>query len=271
MEDVLSNYFKNASSNNRIGHAFLCANTRYELIKEKLELTIKEYLIKDLFYIEECPDIYIIEPETSVIKKEQIHNMQSEIIKTSQTNNMKIYIIKECDKLHPSAANSLLKMLEEPGNNVYSFLITENLEKVMPTIVSRCQLLYMNTISNKDYTEDEIAGTLENITNIEIKGMKTLAYNYKNYKKMTKEDLKKSLNIVEYFYRDCLNYINGLELEYFLDKEEIIGTVVNKNTSKSLIKKSLIINENINLLNYNVNINSFIDKILIELWRCNNE
>jgi hypothetical protein len=45
----------------------------------------------------------------------------------------------------------------------------------------------------------------------------------------------------------------------------------NSNEIELLSKKILVINSNINLLNYNLNKNLAIDKFLIEMWRCNNE
>ena len=50
-----------------------------------------------------------------------------------------IYIINQCDKLNSSSANSLLKFLEEPEDNIIGFFITNSKMNVISTVRSRCQ------------------------------------------------------------------------------------------------------------------------------------
>lgn len=53
----------------------------------------------------------------------------------------KVFIIAEAEELRPEAANALLKLLEEPPQNLKLILVTANLHKLLPTIKSRCQML----------------------------------------------------------------------------------------------------------------------------------
>nr|WP_306305561.1 hypothetical protein [Lactococcus fujiensis] len=50
-------------------------------------------------------------------------------------------IIREADKMHQNAANALLKSIEEPENDTYIFLISQNENLVLPTILSRTQVI----------------------------------------------------------------------------------------------------------------------------------
>lgn len=54
----------------------------------------------------------------------------------------KIFIITEADQMRPEAANALLKMLEEPPQNLMLILITSRIHRILPTIRSRCQLVH---------------------------------------------------------------------------------------------------------------------------------
>ena len=92
-------------------------------------------------------NVVIIEAENEVIKKEQIENLIHEFSMTSIEGENQIYIIKDADKMNPSASNALLKFLEEPVSNRYGFLITTDKNRLLPTIVSRTQVIHFKPIS----------------------------------------------------------------------------------------------------------------------------
>lgn len=66
-------------------------------------------------------DVLIVNPQKDKITKEQIIDIQMELANKSQINNNRVYIITEANKMNDYAANSLLKFLEEPQENVYAF------------------------------------------------------------------------------------------------------------------------------------------------------
>ena len=53
------------------------------------------------------------------------------------------------EKMNSQAANSFLKILEEPPKNTYFFLIAENTELVLPTLLSRCQQITLGPINSE--------------------------------------------------------------------------------------------------------------------------
>lgn len=101
------------------------------------------------------PNVYVIEPDGTMIKKKQIQELQTEFSKTSIEPGKKIYIIKNIDKINTSAANALLKFLEEPFPNVHAILTTSNINRILPTIISRSQVVSFHSV-NKDVLCDEI-------------------------------------------------------------------------------------------------------------------
>ncbi len=65
----------------------------------------------------------------------------------------RVYIIEQCDTLTPSAANSLLKVLEEPPSYSLFILLAPHSSRVLPTIVSRCQMVRVNAVSVQELAD----------------------------------------------------------------------------------------------------------------------
>jgi DNA polymerase III subunit delta' len=81
-----------------------------------------------------------------------------------------VWIIPECERLNDEAANKLLKSLEEPPAHVYFLLVADRLERVKPTIVSRCQVVDFAPVSDA-----EVAGHLEHVHHVPPDEAATLA------------------------------------------------------------------------------------------------
>lgn len=93
------------------------------------------------------PDVLFVEPDGQTIKVDQIRLLKSEFSKSGMESAQKVLIIDQAEKMTVSAANSLLKFIEEPDGQTYIFLLTENSEKILPTIRSRCQLVHFHAPS----------------------------------------------------------------------------------------------------------------------------
>jgi DNA polymerase-3 subunit delta' len=91
--------------------------------------------------------------------------LQTEFSKTALVTGPRIYVIKSIEKISQAAANSLLKFMEEPQSHfVFGFLMTENLDDVLPTIQSRSQILHLKSIDEKDLEAELIKqGVSENV------------------------------------------------------------------------------------------------------------
>ncbi len=86
----------------------------------------------------EHPDVHIIRPEKKEIKISQIRNLIKEANLKTFTSRYKIFIIDDADAMRDIAENSFLKTLEEPPDNTIIILIVHNINKLLPTIISRC-------------------------------------------------------------------------------------------------------------------------------------
>jgi DNA polymerase-3 subunit delta' len=106
------------------------------------------------------PDVHLIQKDnSSFIKIEQIHQMQREISMSAFEGKYKVFVILNAEDLTAEAANSLLKVLEEPPRNSLIILIVSDITRIFPTIVSRCQKIRFYPIDphqaeiilNRDY------------------------------------------------------------------------------------------------------------------------
>ncbi|NTU57644.1 MAG: AAA family ATPase [Chlorobiaceae bacterium] len=75
------------------------------------------------------------------ILTEQVVMLQQKASLAPRDGGKKVFIISQAERLHPSAANKLLKLLEEPPAHVLFILVTSRPESVLPTIRSRCQAI----------------------------------------------------------------------------------------------------------------------------------
>ncbi len=269
MNSLLIKHFERDYQSNRLSHAFLVCNTYYEEIKDDLEYVLSNYFFDVNKDLNDNPDLYIIKPTNGKILKDEIIKLQESFMTYSLTNKNKVYIIEEVEKMNQHASNSLLKFLEEPAQNIYAILITSNLNKVLPTIKSRCQILMIdnkNDFNMLSYDKDYINKILDIISVFEKDGYDFLPYIYTNFnKKIEKEDLKSFIKVVKYFYEDCLNNILNNEIVNFKDYRDYVIKVSKLNDVKKIVNKLYIIVKEENKLDYNLNTNLFLDNLLIRL------
>ena len=96
------------------------------------------------------PDVMEIQPEKNVLKIEQMRLLRDVAYFKPMTGKKRIFIVAEAEKMTDEAANSLLKILEEPPLFSYIILMTHNPFLLMSTIKSRCQVLNFLPISKED-------------------------------------------------------------------------------------------------------------------------
>lgn len=169
-------YLKNAKKNNRLAHAYILEGARgvgkNELAhyfacmlysNEEVDLNKNEcrLILNDDFL-----NVYTIYPQnkSNVITKDQILKLKEEFSYTSQIKGPRVYIINDVDTMNVSSANSLLKFIEEPQNDLYGILLTTNSKKILPTILSRCQLITLNELDSDFIRRELIKSGIDNET-----------------------------------------------------------------------------------------------------------
>lgn len=77
----------------------------------------------------------------SIIKIDQIRELESFVGVGSHRNGRRVVLITEADAMPPAAANALLKILEEPPSNLYFILVSSKQKSLLPTLRSRCRVI----------------------------------------------------------------------------------------------------------------------------------
>ena len=101
------------------------------------------------------PDFIVLDGSKSSIKKEEVGNIETQFEKTAfESKGIMIYILHLVENMSVEAINSILKFLEEPESEIYAFLTTNNENSVLPTIISRCQLLRLKLVDRNEVIKD---------------------------------------------------------------------------------------------------------------------
>lgn len=96
-----------------------------------------------------CPDFIVYSPEKDVVKIEFMRELKELAYVRPMLGGRRVFIVDEAEKMNVEAANSILKILEEPPPYTYIILIATNPELVLPTIKSRCRVLSFAPISDR--------------------------------------------------------------------------------------------------------------------------
>jgi DNA polymerase-3 subunit delta' len=96
------------------------------------------------------PDVMELVPEKDKLKIEQMRILKSTAYLKPMVGKKRVFLIGQADKMTEEAANSLLKILEEPPPLSHILLLTDNPYLIIPTIKSRCQILAFSPIFQED-------------------------------------------------------------------------------------------------------------------------
>ena len=188
--DLLNRYKSNNLPNSILIHGLSGIGKRTflnKLVKNILNIEFKDNNVDhhlNLFKNNTHPNIKIIEKEidskTGKIKSnitiEQIRRLKTFLNSTTTIqNSSKIVIVDSADYLNISSANSMLKILEEPKENTYIFLISNQISLLLPTIRSRCLKIKFNTHNLTNFT-NIIKDNIDEISNEEINFYFELTY-----------------------------------------------------------------------------------------------
>lgn len=314
MQPKVTKMLLNSYRKGRLAHAYLFEGEKGTKKKELATMFAKLlYCENEKKPCNECinclridhhnhPNVLLIEPDGNTLKKEQILYLQKEYAKTTLEVGPKVYIVNEIEKMSVNASNSLLKFIEEPEKDTYTILITDNLHQILPTIISRCQVLNFQPIDKKMMVkhlencgvDEHLAHICSHLTNdldvaIEISSDEVLV----NVSDLVITIVQALLNGNEDLIIICENsqvdlYNNKKELYYFLDllllairdiqkykmeQEDVVFKQIKpiqKNLHHNITSETivyyikLILDAKINI-EYNANVMLLVDNLLIKM------
>jgi DNA polymerase-3 subunit gamma/tau len=229
---------KNAIRNNHLAHAFLFTGPRgvgKTTCARILAKTINcEALTDEGEACDQCPSCLSFNTGASFNVHEldaasnnsvdDIRELTEQVRFAPQSGKYKIYIVDEVHMLSASAFNAFLKTLEEPPAHAIFILATTEKHKIIPTILSRCQIFDFKRITSSDIVEhlQEIA-TKETIT-AEASALQIIAQKSDGCMRDALSMLDKIVSFTNgtLTYANTLEHLNVLDEDYFFKMLEML-------------------------------------------------
>lgn len=307
---------KNAIRNDSVSHSYLFEGPK-SIGKEKLAKAFAKALLCQKGGDSPCntcpscmkiesgnhPDFYMEYPDKDSFKKEKVEELQRTVRKLPLESNRKIYVIDDAEKMTQQAQNSFLKTLEEPPVYTVIILLATNGYSLLPTIVSRCQIVKFTPIEREKIEEalikyynrseeqarfiaafsngiigraielsksdefrllrDEIIEKLDTIMN----GDKLKVFSVSEFFEQNKDIIDEIMDIILLWNRDLLIYkeIKNIDLLINKDKVDLISNQCQK-LSKSKIMDILdVVRRTKEDIHSNVNFQLAIEVMLLNI------
>lgn len=303
-QNVVYSLLKNAINNDKLSHAYL-----FDVNNNPYAMDIILSFVKEIFCLNKnseeqdiiCKriddgnflELKIINPDGLVIKKEQLSDLQEEYSMSSIESDRRIYIINNCERMNLQAANSILKFLEEPLPNIIAILVTNNINNVLKTIISRCQVLFLkkenivftdnsfrnfasiitNGSSVDDFVNNEknkllFDNTISFIEYLENNKSYTIVYIKTKMYDIFKDRIDNlfAVDIMINFYYDLLRFKVSGQAYIFNEYDYLINKFSYMNVDKIILRLETLLDVKKMLLS-NVNINLVLDYLIIQFER----
>lgn len=305
-QPIFYHLIENAFKQHKVPHAYLLLgdNTEMPLTYLAMSLVCDSTIACEICDAcrkvkeDKYADIIRFNGQIETIKKPNITYIQENFKKSSLEGKAKIYILENIENATKEAMNALLKMLEEPLEGTYAIFTAKNSSRVLPTILSRCQVMEIKKDSKQvlkqqiiakgielasanllselcisveqattlyddrfEYMVLQVVNTIEDI----FKKPENLLINtqtnlLKNYK--TKEDIRLFLDLLVLALKDLFHVKHNQEVLFI--KNEIVFSSIDADIN-DIIKKIEIVLETNYRLDSNANIALLMDSLMYRL------
>lgn len=244
------------------------------------------------------PDLHIIQNGQSQIKMEDIRGILRQANFRPYEGTVKVFIIDNAHKLNSEAANSLLKVLEEPPKDVLIILVTHKPQNIIKTVFSRCKEIkfsplvrgQLETILIKNYALDKatahfLAYYAEGRLGLALRLKDTPLWQEKNkifdsfilssgpldhfMMNQSKEQLQVCLNILASWFRDIYLLKAGLPDKevIHLDRHSDLLNLTPRFSFKQLDEIMFTLSESSLFLEKNINSKLLLHNLGAQLWK----
>lgn len=232
MKEENIKYLSNVIDENKLSHAFLVESNNYEdVMNSVFKLFLEKKMIFNIDDIENNISVRILRPIDNLIDKDQILNLQEFLSTMSFDGYYKLFFILNAGLMNEQSVNKLLKVLEEPNEKVVGFLISDNSNELLPTLISRCQVLKNDIDASNVEVDEDIFNNLCKFKN----------FNFEDYIKFKVVVSKLDKVVINYLFLKYLAYLDNENDIFYLK-----------------------VNAFLNNIRYNVNIDLALDKLYFE-------
>lgn len=318
-QEQLKEHLKNAVLLNKVSHAYIIngeRNAGKEFIAKTFAMALQCENRENAESCQEChsckqalssnhPDIiYITHEKPNTIGVDDIRSqINAGVAIKPYQGPRKIYIVNEGEKMTVQAQNALLKTLEEPPEYVVIFILTTNMNSLLPTILSRCVALNMKPVRDEelkkylmetmgipdykaeicvafargnvgkarllakseefDKIKEEAITLLKYINEMEINEIVAAIKKINEYKL----DVNDYLDILSIWYRDVLLFKATHDVNHLIFKEEIqyIKKVADRSTYEGIESVIDALEKSKQRLSANVNFDLTMELLLLTI------
>lgn len=167
-QPIVYQTFVNSLQSNRLSHAYLLSGSTGTPLLEIAKYLAKSILCDDPSPLacntcitcmrvddNNYPDYFLFDGSKDTIGKDDVITIENAFDKKAfEVKGIRVYILHLVENMTVEAINTILKFLEEPGTEIYAFLTTNNENSILPTIVSRCQVLKVKLIERNTVIQE---------------------------------------------------------------------------------------------------------------------
>lgn len=317
-QEHIKEHLQNAIKLDKISHAYIIEGERYsgkEFIAKVFATAVQceKGLEEPCMECHSCKQaVNMSHPDIIKVMHEKPNSIGVDDIRIQVANDVvikpysgpkKIYIINEGEKMTAAAQNALLKTLEEPPSYTVIFILTTNLDALLPTILSRCVVLSMKPVEDekiKEYLMDsvklpdykaevcaafsrgnvgkarmlalseefdnikaEAISLMKNIKDMEISEIVTAIKKIGEYSM----DISDYLDMLAVWYRDVLLYKATNDLNHLIFKDEVqyIRKAAKLSTYEGLENIVVMLDKTKQRLQANVNFDLAMELLLLAM------
>ena len=232
MKEENIKYLSNVIDENKLSHAFLVESNNYEdVMNSVFKLFLEKKMIFNIDDIENNISVRILKPIDNLIDKDQILNLQEFLSTMSFDGYYKLFFILNAGLMNEQSVNKLLKVLEEPNDKVVGFLISDNSNELLPTLISRCQVLKNDIDASNVEVDEDIFNNLCKFKN----------FNFEDYIKFKVVVSKLDKMVINNLFIKYLAYLNSENDIFYLKVNDFLYNI-----------------------RYNVNIDLALDKLYFD-------
>ena len=151
--EALKTYFAQQVQEGHLAHAYLLTGGDITSKRAVITALAQDYFSRDSagdprtirqrIADNQYADVYYLEAQGQTLKVDQVRELKEWLGQSPLEGRGKFAIIEQAERLNASSANALLTVLEEPVDNVYLFLWSPSANLLLPTILSRVQVLHL--------------------------------------------------------------------------------------------------------------------------------
>jgi DNA polymerase-3 subunit delta' len=185
-----------------------------------------------LFASSSYPDHITLKSSKATIGVDEVRSLSHFFEKTAHIGIAKTALVRQADTMTISAANALLKTLEEPTSNSFIILTTDRPETLLPTIISRCQQIKIRPPVGESLLAAFDNDGSNNTTFEDSEGKKDLFANLSHYNELSDSDTARAF---ELFRENVKQY-----LCYHQQRADLLKTLTDEKSAMRWFEKIMV-------------------------------